>query len=136
MYLNRTLSTVLLVLLAAVFSFSAHAAPRRGVVVQVTDVQNLNMALTNSINTAKVMPGVPIEVVVYGPAIVSLAMESPTGGKIDEAREHGIKVIACEESMTGKNLSKKDMYFGIEYVPYGLAEIVSKQFKGWAYARP
>lgn len=136
MPINRNPLAALLVLLALLFSLSAHAEPKRGVVIQVTDEPKFNMALTNAINTAKVMPGVPLEVVVYGPAIVTLKSDTPGKAKIDEAKQHGVKIIACEESMGGKNLSKKDMYSGVEFVPFGLAEIVSKQFEGWAYARP
>jgi len=136
MCINRTSLAAFLLLMATLFSISAQAEGGRGVVIQVTDEQKLNMALTNAINTSKVMPGVELEVVVYGPAITSLKMDTSAAGKIDDAKQHGVKVVACEESMQGKHLTKSDMYLGLDYVPFGLAEIVTKQFGGWAYARP
>jgi len=127
-----TLSFLLLIFLLP----GAHADPVRGAVIQVTDEPKIGMALTNAINTSKVMPGVALEIVVYGPAISSLKMDTPAAGKIEEAKRHGVKIVACEESMQGKQLTKDDMLPGLDYVPFGLAEIIAKQFDGWAYARP
>ena len=124
------------IFLAMWLSGPSWADDGRGVVIQVTDEQKLSMALTNAINTTKMMPNVPLEVVVYGPAISSLRMETPLGEKIDSAKGHGVHVIACEQSMIGNHLAKADMYPGLEFVPFGLTEIVQRQFNGWAYARP
>lgn len=126
----------LLFMVAAFVSAGVHAEGARGVVIQVTDEPKLNMALTNAINTAKVMPGIPLEIVVYGPAIASLTVDTPAAAKIEDAKRHGIRIVACEESMQGKKLTKDDMLPGLDYVAFGLAEIVTKQFNGWAYARP
>lgn len=126
----------LLLLLAAFFSAGVHAAPAQGAVIQVTDESKLNMALTNAINTSKVMPRVMLEVVVYGAAITLLQVETPIADKLEDAKRHGIKIVVCEESMHGKQLTKDDMHPGLHYVPVGLAEIIEKQLGGWAYARP
>jgi len=109
---------------------------KRGIVVQVTDDNKLNMALTNAINTRALMPTTEIEVIVYGPAINMLKSDTPAAGKIDAAREKYIHVIACEESMKNFKITKADMYRDMEYVPFGLEAIVKRQFGGWAYARP
>lgn len=109
---------------------------KRGIVVQVTDDNKLNMALTNAINTRALMPGTEIEVIVYGPAINMLKSDTSAAAKIDAAREKNIHVIACEESMKNFKIAKADMYQNMEYVPFGLEAIVKRQFGGWAYARP
>ena len=124
------------ILLAILACGPVRAEEGRGIIVQVTDEQKLNMALTNAINTTKMMPGVPLEVVVYGPAISMLTAETTYAQKIDAAREHGVHIVACEASMKGNHLARGDMYPGLDYVPFGLTEIVQRQFRGWAYARP
>jgi intracellular sulfur oxidation DsrE/DsrF family protein len=63
-------------------------------------------------------------------------MDSPVGGRIDEATTAGVKVIACENTMKGQKLTRADMLNGIAYVPAGVVELMSRQQQGWAYIRP
>jgi intracellular sulfur oxidation DsrE/DsrF family protein len=48
----------------------------------------------------------------------------------------GIRVVACENTMHGKKLTKADMLPDIGYVRAGVVELIEKQKEGYAYIRP
>ena len=117
------------------------AAPQRAkVVIQVSDADQgkWNLALNNAknIQTDLGAANVDVEIVAYGPGIGMLKMDSPVGGRVDEATSAGVKVIACENTMKGQKLTRADMLNGIGYVPAGVVELMSRQQQGWAYIRP
>jgi intracellular sulfur oxidation DsrE/DsrF family protein len=117
------------------------AAPQRAkVVIQVSDADQgkWNLALNNAknIQTDLGAANVDIEIVAYGPGIGMLKMDTPVGGRIDEATAAGVKVIACENTMRGQKLTRADMWNGIGYVAAGVVELMSRQQQGWAYIRP
>ena len=117
------------------------ATPQRArVVIQVSDADQdkWNLALNNAknIQTDLGAANVDIEIVAYGPGVGMLKLDSPVGGRIDEATAAGVKVIACENTMRGQKLTRTDMLNGIGYVPAGVVELVSRQQQGWAYIRP
>ncbi len=116
-------------------------APQRArVVIQVSDADQgkWNLALNNAknIQTDLGAANVDVEIVAYGPGIGMLKLDSAVGGRVDEATSAGVKVIACENTMTGQKLAKSDMLNGIGYVPAGVVELMSRQQQGWAYIRP
>jgi uncharacterized protein len=116
------------------------ASPRARVIFQVSDNDpaKWNLALNNVRNIQADLgaKNVDIEVVSYGPGIGMLRADSPVATRIDEALLAGVKVIACENTMKGQKLERKDMLNGIAYVPAGVVELVEKQQQGWAYIRP
>jgi len=106
--------------------------------VSDSDQAKWNLALNNArnIQTDLGAANVDVEIVAYGPGIGMLKMDSPVGGRIDEATTAGVKVIACENTMKGQKLTRADMLNGISYVPAGVVELMSRQQQGWAYIRP
>ena len=117
------------------------ATPQRArVVIQVSDADEgkWTLALNNAknIQTDLGAANVDIEIVAYGPGIGMLKLDSPVGGRIDEATTGGVKIIACENTMRGQKLTRADMLKGIGYVPAGVVELMSRQQQGWAYIRP
>ena len=115
-------------------------AQRNRVVIQVSDADpgKWNLALNNAKNVQTDLGAgnVDVEIVAYGPGIGMLKMDSPVGGRIDEATTAGVKVVACEITMKGQKLTRTDMLNGIGYVSAGVVELMSKQQQGWAYIRP
>jgi intracellular sulfur oxidation DsrE/DsrF family protein len=117
------------------------AAPQRArVVIQVSDADQgkWNLALNNAknIQTDLGAANVDVEIVAYGPGIGMLKLDSPVGGRIDDATTAGVKIIACENTMQGQKLTRADMLNRIGYVPAGVVELMSRQQQGWAYIRP
>ena len=118
---------------------TAPAAKSR-LVLQVSDADPAKwaLALNNAKNVQHELGAskVDIEIVAYGPGIGMLKAEAPTANRITEATQAGIKVVACENTMTTQKLTKADMHATIGYAPSGVVEIMSRQSEGWAYVRP
>jgi intracellular sulfur oxidation DsrE/DsrF family protein len=110
------------------------------VVMQVSDNDpaKWNLALNNARNLQADLgrDNVEIEIVAYGPGIGMLKAESVVGNRIDEALGSGVKVVACENTMTGQKLARSDMLPKIGYVKAGVVELMQRQQQGWAYVRP
>jgi len=138
----RALAALALVLCVAVpLASAAQPIPQRyRVVIQVSDGEaaKWNLALNNARNlqTELGSPNVDIEIVAYGPGIGMLKLDSPVANRIAEAKDAGVKVMACENTMKGQKLAHADMLDGIAYTAAGVVEITQKQQEGWAYLRP
>ena len=110
------------------------------VVFQVSDAspKAWNLALNNVKNVQASLgkDNVDVEVVVYGPGIGMLKLDSEVGNRVDDAVKTGVKVVACENTMHGLKLTKDDMLPTIGYVPGGVIELMQKQKEGYSYIRP
>ena len=131
----------LILVLGLATSATAQPVPQRNrVVIQVSDgdAAKWNLALNNARNLQTDLgPGnVEIEVVAYGPGIGMLKLDSPVGSRIGEAKDAGVKIMACENTMKAQKLSRADMLNGIGYVGAGVVEIMQRQQEGWTYLRP
>jgi hypothetical protein len=113
---------------------------RDQVVIQVSDnvPAKWTLALNNARNVQEAAgkDKVDVEIVVYGPGIDMLKIESEIANKIDKAIGEGVKIVACQNTMKAQNLSQSDMLPSISYVPAGVVEIIRKEKQGWAYLRP
>ncbi|GAO35725.1 hypothetical protein SCT_1116 [Sulfuricella sp. T08] len=110
------------------------------VVFQVSDnePQKWYLTLSNAKNVQQElgMMNVQIEIVVYGPGLDMVLLETEMAEKIDEAVSRGVKIVACENTMIGRKLTHADMYPSIGYVKAGVVELMKRQREGWAYIRP
>ena len=138
--------------LGALFSFApfliathaqttgATGQKRHKLVVQVSDHEpaRWNLALNNIKNVQDDVgaANVDIEIVVFGPGIGMLKLESPVGARVAEAMKANVKVLACENTLRAQKLGRDDMLPAISYVPAGAVEIMKKQAEGWSYLRP
>lgn len=124
----------------SVLAQQAGGKRRDRIVMQVTDGEPARwvLALSNARNVqAELGKGnVDIEIVVYGPAIDMLKMESVVGPNVAEALAAGVKVVACENTMIGQHLEREDMLPGIDYVKTGLVRLMRRQQEGYVYIRP
>ncbi|MEK7737931.1 MAG: DsrE family protein [Pseudomonadota bacterium] len=115
-------------------------AKENKVVIQVSDADSKkwNLALNNAKNVqdAYGKDKVSIEIVVYGPGIGMLKMDSEVGNRVNDAVANGITVMACENTMQAQKLTKKDMLDSAGYVTAGVVELMEKQKQGYAYVRP
>ena len=134
------LAAATLALAAAVPSLHAQPLPAHKLVIQVSDGDpgKWNLALNNAKNVQTDLgaSNVAIEIVAYGPGLAMLKVDSVAANRIAEAMGAGVKVVACENTMTNQKVVKDDMLPGIAYVKAGVVEIMQKQQAGWAYLRP
>ncbi len=141
---RRMVMTTALAALAATASQRSFARSaetvRNKVVFQISDGEaaRWNLALNNVRNFQTELPDdeSDLEVVVYGPGIALLRMESPLAHRVAETLKNGVKVVACENTMRALKLEYKDMLPDIGYVPAGVVELVRKQQQGYSYIRP
>lgn len=133
-----------------VFSTVTSAADQQGadqastkpnkVIFSVTDNDKAkwNVVLNNATAVQQNVgaKNIDVEIVVWGPGINMLKMESVVGNRVEELFDKGIKVVACETTMHDSKLSASDMLSKIGYVRGGVIELMQKQQQGWAYVRP
>lgn len=110
------------------------------VVFQVSDADpaKWNLTLNNAKNVQQELgvDKVEIEIVAYGPGIGMLKADALTANRVSEAAQTGVKMVACENTMTVQKLIKADMNNDISYTPAGVVELMKRQREGWAYIRP
>ena len=138
-FLHGTVLALAVTFGAAATAQTAPAAKSR-LVLQVSDADPAKwaLALNNAKNVQQELGAgkVDIEIVAYGPGIGMLKAEAPIANRISEATQAGIKVVACENTMTVQKLTKADMHAAIGYAPSGVVEIMKRQGEGYAYVRP
>jgi len=110
------------------------------IVMQVSDgdAAKWNLALNVAANAQKELGAdkIQVEIVAFGPGIGMLKFDAVTANRVNDAIKSGVKVIACENSMSAQKLVKADMNTSISYVPAGVIQIMNRQNEGWAYVRP
>jgi uncharacterized protein len=121
-------------------AFAQAVATRQKAVFQVSDAdpQKWNLALNNAKNVQDDLGAgaVDLEIVVYGPGIGMLKLESPVATRVAEAMKSGVAVVACENTMKGQKLTRADMLPDLTYVKAGVVELMTRQREGYAYIRP
>lgn len=118
----------------------AHVSPRQKVIIQVSDAdpKKWALALNNAANVQEDLgkSNVDVEIVAYGPGLGMLKLDSEAGEGIKNAMDEGVKVMACENTMHKRKLSRADMLPDLGYVKAGVVELMAKQAEGYAYIRP
>lgn len=118
----------------------ARSGFEKSLVIQVSDNDpaKWNLALNNAANVQADLgaENVTIEVVAYGPGINMLKIDSPIGGRLTEAMDKGIVLLACRNTMRAQNLTEADIYPGVGFVDSGVVHIMQRQYQYWAYVRP
>lgn len=113
---------------------------REKVVMQVSDADTgkWNLVLNNAKNIQQSYGAekVDIEIVTFGPGIAMLRSNSVSAKQIEEAKQTGINIVACQNTMKGMKLTQDDMLPNTSYVPSGVVEIMKKEKEGYAYIRP
>jgi hypothetical protein len=134
-------------LLAISFAFSSTASfaatpliAKQKVVFQMSDADpgKWNLVLNNVKNVQQELGAdkTEIEIVVYGPGIGMLKIDSTVGNRVEETKKAGVAIVACQNTMKGMKLTEADMLTNTNYVSAGVVEIIQKQKDGYAYIRP
>ena len=115
-------------------------AAKQKVIFQVSDndPKKWNLTLNNAKNVQEDLgkDKVDIEIVAYGPGLPMLQLDSEVGGRVKEAQDNGIKVVACENTMNKQKLTQGDMLPHLSYAKAGVVELAQKQGEGYAYIKP
>jgi intracellular sulfur oxidation DsrE/DsrF family protein len=110
----------------AIFEMSAGEQPRLEAVIR--NIDNLKIALGPE--------NVTVEIVVHGPAILSLTKDKSTlASEWERLSKSGVGVLACNNSLKLRNIPKESLLPYVKVVDSAVAELVRKQHAGWAYLR-
>ena len=141
-YINVLVVALTLALALTSLAAVAAEAPasKEHLVMQVSDADpgKWNLALNNAKNAQQDYGAdkIDIEIVTYGPEIGMLKLDSAVAKRIEEAKQTGIAIVACQNTMRDMKLTESDMLPNTSYVPSGVVELVKKQREGYAYVRP
>jgi intracellular sulfur oxidation DsrE/DsrF family protein len=82
-------------------------------------------------------PDSQFEVVVFGNAMTMLIKDKSTlSGTVENlAARNNVVFKACEVSMKRHNVDKNGLIMGVQTVPDGIVELVTKQNEGWGYIK-
>jgi intracellular sulfur oxidation DsrE/DsrF family protein len=112
----------------------------KGVVIQVSeaDPAKWEMALINARNVRKAYgdKNVGVEIVAYGPGLKMLRSDSAVASGLKEAKQNGVKLLACGNTMRMTNTTLEQLDHEVDVVPAGVVEIMERQQDGYAYVRP
>ncbi len=118
----------------------ATAAAKEKVIIQVSDAEpakwNLALNVAKNVQQEFGADKVDVEIVVFGPAMPMLKLDSTVAGRIEDAKKANVTIVACENSMKGQKLTAADMLPNTSYVKAGVVELMQKQKEGYAYIRP
>ena len=79
---------------------------------------------------------VTVEVVGHSGGLGMLTKSnSDTGEKVQALASDGVTFLACENTMTRKDISRDQLLPGIDTVDAGVAQVVRRQAEGWQYIR-
>jgi|SRR6185369_5997116 len=134
----RRTAIVALLALASVGFIRERQAPYR-VVFDLTSRDTLDQkaALRWIKETSGTHPEVQAEVVMYAKGIELVISErSAFVNEVKEAMKNpNVKFSVCAIALKNNNVDKSQLIGGVETVPDGIYEIVSKQQAGWGYIK-
>jgi uncharacterized protein len=82
-------------------------------------------------------PGAELEVVMYGKGYELVMPEKTTmKAEVTEALKNpNVSLRVCEGAMRNNKIEKSQLFTGVNTVPDGIFEIISKQRAGWGYIK-
>jgi uncharacterized protein len=82
-------------------------------------------------------PNAKLEVVIYGQGLdIAVNGRSPQQANVEKIISSGkASFKVCAMTMKRNNISKEQLVPGVEVVPDGIYEIISKQHEGWGYIK-
>src|SRR5690348_10023562 len=130
---------LLLMLLVCSTQFSFAQARPYNVVFDMTSKDTINQQTVirwiNEVTNAN--PDAKVEVVMFGQG-TALAIKDKSAVADDVTRLAQNKNVAfriCAIAMKNQNVDKSQLLTGVETVPDGIYEIISKQGEGWGYIK-
>lgn len=121
------------------FSFAAVAQPNYKVVFDLTSKDsNDQKAVIRWLNeVSKAEPTAKMEVVMYGQGLdlVTKGKSAVGDDVVKLAANKNIAFKVCRVAMKAHNLTESDLLQGVQTVPDGIYEVISKQREGWGYIK-
>lgn len=137
--MNTLLRLLISIILIAGNQINAQESAPHKIVMQLTSNDTLvHSGLIKQLNNLKSGWGdsVAIEVVCHGPGIEFLKKGNVRNvNQINSLINKSVRFVACENTLRAKKIEKNELMPNLDFVVMGIAEIVEKQEKGWAYIK-
>lgn len=88
--------------------------------------------LTNLLNA---FDKISIEVVVHGPGVEFLLLNSPLKNNMELLNQKGVIFLICQNTLNEKKVAVESLFPFVKVVPSGLAHIIIRQSEGWSYIK-
>jgi intracellular sulfur oxidation DsrE/DsrF family protein len=80
---------------------------------------------------------ITVAVVAHGDGIDLLLKQSKLPSeRLAKLNERGVQLLACHITMKRQGITPEDLHDFVQIIPSGNAELIRKQYEGWAYIRP
>ena len=76
-----------------------------------------------------------VEVVTYGPGLNMVKKGSPVEADVASLQLAHVRFVACEHTMQAQHVTLAELLKGLETVPSGVVEVVTRQEQGWSYIK-
>jgi uncharacterized protein len=133
--MKKIFTVTILVLMAC----AASAQKDYKVVIDLTSRDSLSqaMAMRWAAEIINAEPTAQVEIVMYGPGTALVIKDrSMMSDKIAQVvGNKNISFKVCEVALANQKVDKSQLLPGVQTVPDGIYEIVSKQRQGWGYIK-
>ncbi len=101
------------------------------------DEGDWNLLIGNIHNLIAGLPAgsVEVEVVAYSSGLNFVKKTSSAAAEIQALESKNVRFTACENSMRAQHVTAADLIPGVDPVPSGIVEVVTKQEQGWTYVK-
>ena len=129
----------LFILTLLMFSALLKAQPNYKVVLDVTSQDTLDhkLAIRWANEILKAEPTAQVEIVLFGKSLAMITQQKSVVAdaitKLTANKNASVKV--CQVAMQANNVDKSQLVTGVQTVPDGIYEIISKQQQGWGYIK-
>lgn len=129
----------LIIVLVLFISSVAAAQSNYKVVFDLTskDTTDHKLAVRWANEVLKADPNAQVEIVLFGQSLAMIAKDksviSDAITKLSSNKNASVKV--CRVAMNAHNIKESQLVQGVQIVPDGIYEIISKQREGWGYIK-
>ena len=129
----------LIIALVLFISSVAAAQSNYKVVFDLTskDTTDHKLAIRWANEVLKADPNAQVEIVLFGQSLAMIAKDksviSDAITKLSSNKNASVKV--CRVAMNAHNIKESQLVQGVQIVPDGIYEIISKQREGWGYIK-
>ena len=108
------------------------------VVFHINELEKWSSLLGNVSNLLADMSNVQIEVEIVANGKAATYYDSTNDVETDvyklkQLNEQGVKIVGCNNALTGHGITHEELYPFVQVVPAGVSELVKKQNEGYAY---
>jgi hypothetical protein len=92
--------------------------------------------ITNVLKDPRLEGKLIIELLAFGDGIEMLLKANNHEALLRPLLDKGVVFVQCINTLTGRGISREELYPFVHYVPSANGEIILRQYEGWAIVKP